>query len=102
MSTWRITREAGSSRFAPARLAVSRGRGLAPESPGTSREISRRTSGRPRAGASESRARVRLHGLVERAPERLDFGLERVDPIQHLLDGLGHGVGQVGVLQIEA
>src|SRR5262245_20920317 len=102
MSTWRIAREAGASSPGRERPAISRGRGGAPESPGTSRETSRTTSWRLRTRLSGSRAPIGLHRLVERTSKGLDLRLERVDPIEHLLDRLGQGIGQIRVLEIQA
>src|SRR5215471_464088 len=102
MSTWRMTRETSVSRAAPARRGVSRGRDGAPESPGTSREIFRTTSRWSRARAPGSWAPVGLHRLIERAPEGLNLGLECVDAVEHLLDRLGQGIGQIRVFEIEA
>src|SRR5215510_3592489 len=46
----------------------------------------------------ESRAR----GLLELLLQRLDLFLESVDAIHHLLEGSGQGVGQVGLVEIDA
>src|SRR6185436_14284076 len=89
MSTWRIAREAGVSRPPVALPVVTGRRRRPPWSPGTSRK-------------SGSGARVGLHRLVHSAAESLDLRFQRVDAIEHLLDGLGERIGQIRVVEIEA
>src|SRR5574342_654947 len=102
MSTWMIVRETGASRPASARPAVSSRRVGGPEVLATSRETPALTSSRRFAEPAGSRACVGLHRLVERSAELPNLRLQRVDPVEHLLDRLAEGIGQVGVLEIDA
>src|SRR5262245_26985963 len=51
--------------------------------------------------ASRGSASFDLLGL-RHPPERLDLSLEQLDALQQVLDGLGHRIGKIGLVQIDA